>query len=132
MQPGSMPVITEPGDAVLHSPNLLHSSRVTRGKPIRRVIYFTFFTIEELLSHGGQFDADYVRSWIRIMLQAIEHRARLPETGDEVPYAYNPTLPGFKLDPSELGYVEKQLRVLRDGFDPAYRYSPRSAVKAKI
>ena len=132
MLPGAIPVITEPGDVLLHSPNLLHGSRTTRGKPIRRVHYFAFFTIEELLSRGGQWDADYVRSWIRVMLQAIESRSQLPETAGEEPYAYNPTLPEFKLNPRELGYVEKYVQRVPDPFESAYRYSPHNLVKAKI
>jgi hypothetical protein len=132
MLPGAIPVVTEPGDILLHSPNLLHGSRATRGKAMRRVIYFAFFTIEEMLSRGGQWDADYVRLWISVMLKAIESRARLPETADEAPFEYNPTLEEFKLDPQNLGYVERQITVLREGHDLAYRYSPLNTVKAKI
>jgi hypothetical protein len=130
--PGAIPVVTEPGDVLLHSPNLLHGSRVTRGKKVRRVIYFAFFTIEEMLSRGGKWDADYVRSWISVMLEAIESRAKLPETADEVPFEYNPTLEEFKLDPQNLGYVERQIRRIPDTFEPVYKYSPLNPVKAKI
>lgn len=129
--PGAIPVITEPSDIVLHSTNILHGSRVTRGKTMRRIIYFAFFTIEELLARGGKADADYVRSWLRIMLDAVQHRARLPETADETPFAYNPTKAQFSLNRRELGFVDKQVRTLRDAFDPAYRYSPLAVVEAK-
>ena len=45
MLPGAIPVIAEPGDVVLHSPNVLHGSRVTRDRTLRRVNYFAFFTL---------------------------------------------------------------------------------------
>ncbi len=130
MLPGAVPVIAEPGDVVLHSPNLLHGSRVTRGKPLRRINYFAFFTIEEILSRGGSYDADLARSWIGVMLQAVEARRQVPEAAGEEPYAYSPTLTEFKVEPGSLGYVERYIQRLPDTFDPVYRYSPHNPVKA--
>ena len=132
MLPGAIPVIAEPGDVVLHSPNLLHGSRVTRDKPLRRINYFAFFTIEEILSRGGPFDANLARSWISVMLQAIEARLQLPATAGEEPYVFNPTLPEFKVDSRALGYVERYIQSLPDPFDPVYRYSPHNPVKAIV
>ena len=132
MLTGAIPVIAEPGDVVLHSPNLLHGSRVTRDKPLRRINYFAFFTIEEILSRGGPFDANLARSWISVMLQAIEARLQLPATAGEEPYLFNPTLPEFKVDSRALGYVERNIQRLPDPFDPVYRYSPHNLVKAVV
>ena len=127
--PDAVPVVTEPGDIVLHSPNILHGSRATRGKPMRRICYFAYYDIEDLLLRGGRFDEAYVCSWLRFMLDAVKQRSRLPETADETPFSYSPTLPQFALDPDDLGFVERELINLHEeGFDPNYRYSPRNVV----
>jgi len=125
-------VIAEPGDVVLHSANLLHGSRVTRGKPLRRINYFAFFTIEEILSRGGPFDANLARSCISVMLQAVEARLQLPEAAGEEPYAYSPTLAEFKFDQGSLDYVERYIQRMPDPFDPDYRYSPHNPVRAVV
>ena len=104
---------------------------MTRDKTLRRVNYFAFFTIEEILSRGGGFDENMARAWISVMLQAVERRARLPESAGEAPYVYNPTLPEFKLDPQNLGYVERHIHRVPDPFDLVYRYSPHNRVRPK-
>ena len=126
--PGALPVVAEPGDVVLHSPNILHGSRATRGKPMRRISYFAYYEIDDLLRKGGRFD-DNVRSWLRFMLAAVKERSQLAETVAEVPYRHNPSLPQFALEVHNLGYVERELvNLSEDGLDPNFRYSPQNVV----
>lgn len=134
--PGAIPIIAEPGDVVLHSCNTLHGSRSTRGKPMRRIIYYAYNAIEELLCRGGPWNEQHILNLIRVMLDAVNHRARLPETSSETPFTYQPTKPQFRLDPQNLGHIERRVTWFRDqfdtpGFPPGYRYSPRTAVTPK-
>ncbi len=127
--PGAIPVITEPGDVVAHSVNVLHGSRITRGKGTRRVIYVAYDTIEETLARGA--DAEYVRSRVKVMLKTMSIRAKLPETANEKPFRWAPTMPEFKLDPDDLGYVEDMVKPFRQNHDPNYSYSPLVTVNPK-
>ena len=128
--PGAIPIETQPGDVVLHSPNILHGSRATRGKPIRRISYFAYYQIEDLQRKGGKFDDRYVLSWLRFMHAAIQERSQLAETAGEKPFEYQPTLSRFRLDASALGFVERELvNLSEEGLDPNYRYSPLNIVE---
>lgn len=130
--PGAVPIEAEPGDVVLHSPNILHSSKGTRGKPIRRIIYYNFFSIEELLSRDGGIDADYIFLWINLMHWAIALRSQMDESAAEIPFAYHPTKEEFAIDTDTLGYVEKEIERRWETFDPEARYSPLFVVKPKV
>ncbi len=105
---------------------------VTGNSVLRRINYFAFFTIEEILSRGGPYDADLVRAWIGVMLQAVEARRQLPGAAGEEPFVYNPTLAEYKVEPGSLGYVERYIQSLPHTFDPVYRYSPHNPVKAAV
>ena len=127
--PGAIPVVAEPGDVVLHSPNILHGSRATREKPMRRINYLAYYEIRDLLCKGGKFDENYVRSWLRFMLAAIKERGQLRETAGEEGYTYKPTISQFALDAENLGFVERELVNLgEEGLDPNYRYSPHNVI----
>ena len=128
--PGAIPLPAEPGDVVLHSPNLLHGSLTTRGSGLRRIIYLCFWGIDEILHRGGQLATNHVQSWLRILLTAIESRATLTDTVDEIPYSYNPTMPEFHIDQSEPKDAEMEVPDLTDSdYDPAFRYSPLVTVE---
>ena len=125
--PDAVPVIAEPGDVVLHSPMVLHGSRVTRDKPLRRIVYFAFHTLDEMIRRS--WDEDYIRGWVRVMLDAIRFRRGMSETADEIPIDYQPTLPRFRLDAENLGHVERDLPMKGVTMDPNSRYVPHSPDK---
>jgi ectoine hydroxylase-related dioxygenase (phytanoyl-CoA dioxygenase family) len=86
--PGAVPVPARAGDVVVHSENLLHGSRVSRGGSTRRVIYYCFRSVEEQLSRGGKYTATWVQFVTRQAAHAIRVRAASPIGQGETPFQW--------------------------------------------
>lgn len=69
----------EPGDVLIHDDMVLHGSPRTRENPLRRVIYFEFRPIEQILEEGP-WDRSFADQRLRLVPLAIaRYRAAFPD-----------------------------------------------------
>jgi ectoine hydroxylase-related dioxygenase (phytanoyl-CoA dioxygenase family) len=103
--PGAIPVPARAGDVVVHSENLLHGSRVSRGGSTRRVLYYCFRSVEEQLSRGGKYTPSWVRFLTRLAAHAIRVRAASPIGQGEAPFEWQSS-PAYRVTLGPDEFVE--------------------------
>ena len=97
---GAVPILMEPGDALIHNILVLHGSGPAQSW-FRRVLYYEFRPAETERRHGPHHPR-YIPLKQRVLVSSLEERRAIPYVGDEVSYAYRPTA-GFAMDVVDTG-----------------------------
>lgn len=79
--PAAIEVEMEPGDVLLHDVMLAHGSPATRGKALRRTIYYEFRAAEEIVE-DGPWDRTWIDQRLRLVPLALR-RYREAFPGDD-------------------------------------------------
>ena len=102
--PGLRPVPMRAGDVLVHDIRLVHGSHRSRGRRLRRTLYYEFQSLNWMQREGVRPGADtriddtWTRARIRLTRHAIETRRACSYTAGETPFDYR-VPPGFEVEP---------------------------------
>jgi len=87
---GTIPILMNPGDVILHNILALHGSPATQSK-LRRVLYYEY-RAAEIESKKGPHKPEYIPLKQKVLLATLRDRAQSPFSKDETPFVYRPTV----------------------------------------